>query len=75
MSIEITGTIKSIDLGPGSWSVITESGEKYELMQPIAKDLKQAGAKVKLKGKVRDDVMTLAMSGPVLEVQEYHFLK
>ncbi|AFY71511.1 hypothetical protein Pse7367_3270 [Thalassoporum mexicanum PCC 7367] len=74
MSIEITGTIKAIDLGPGSWTVVTEAGKQYELMQPIDNKLKQSGAKVKLKGQVRDDVMTISMNGPILEVQEYHFL-
>jgi hypothetical protein len=35
----------------------------------------QSGAKVKVKGQVRDDVMTMAMIGPVLEVKSFEVVE
>ena len=46
------------------------SGETYELKNASA-ELKKSSQKVTVKGEVRKDVMTLAMIGPVLEVQSF----
>jgi hypothetical protein len=73
MSITVTGTIERQDFGFGTWALVTESGETYELKDPPP-DLCQTQAKVKVQGQVRDDVMTIAMIGPVLEVKSFEFL-
>jgi hypothetical protein len=70
MSIEVSGKIEWRNLGVGTWALVTESGETYELKDtPPA--LSQTLNKVKVIGKIRHDVMTIAMIGPVLEVESF----
>lgn len=73
MSITVQGEVKKSGFGLGVWTLIAESGETYELYNPPA-ELKKPQAKVKVTGKVRDDIMTVAMVGPVLEVTDYKTL-
>jgi hypothetical protein len=73
MSINVTGVIERKGLGPGTWALVTDSGETYELKDAPA-ELKKADLKVKVEGQVRDDVMTFAMIGPVLEVKSFKVL-
>lgn len=71
MSITVTGTIERKGLGSGTWALVSEEGQQYELYQGAPAELRKKGLKVKVTGQVRDDVMTLAMIGPVLEVQSF----
>ncbi len=71
MSITVTGIIQRSLMGIGAWELIADSGEKYEILKGADKELLKAGQKVKVTGKVRDDVMTIAMIGPVLEVTSF----
>ncbi|HEY9606439.1 MAG TPA: hypothetical protein V6C85_32825 [Allocoleopsis sp.] len=73
MSVNVTGVIERKGLGPGTWALVTDSGETYEL-KDAPNELKKADLKVKVEGQVRDDVMTFAMIGPVLEVKSYKVL-
>jgi hypothetical protein len=73
MSINVTGVIERKGLGPGTWALVTDSGETYELKDAPA-ELKKSDLKVKVEGQVRDDVMTFAMIGPVLEVKSFKVL-
>ena len=73
MSMNVTGVIERKGLGPGTWALVTDSGETYELKDAPA-ELKKANLKVKVEGQVRDDVMTFAMIGPVLEVKSFKIL-
>ncbi|MBD2464781.1 hypothetical protein H6G89_27650 [Oscillatoria sp. FACHB-1407] len=71
MSITVEGKVQRSDLGAGTWALVSTTGETYELHQGAPKDLLKDGLKVKVEGKVRDDVMTMAMIGPVLEVEQF----
>ncbi len=71
--MEITGRIEHRDLGTGAWVLAADTGETYELRQAPA-ELKQAGLKVKVAGEIQENVMTLAMSGPVLAVASFERL-
>jgi hypothetical protein len=73
MSINVTGVIERKGMGPGTWALVAESGETYEL-KDAPDELKQSQLKVKVEGQVRDDVMTFAMIGPVLEVKSFQVL-
>ncbi|MGK7877710.1 MAG: hypothetical protein AB4426_31725 [Xenococcaceae cyanobacterium] len=73
MSITVTGKIERKEFGSGTWALVTEGGETYEL-KDAPQDLCQSQGKVKVKGQVRDDVMTFAMIGPVLEVKSFEVL-
>jgi hypothetical protein len=69
----VTGTIEKKGFGFGTWALVTDDGTTYELKDPAA-ELQQEGIKVEIKGKIREDVMTIAMIGSVLEVESYKLL-
>ena len=69
----VTGTIEKKGFGFGTWALVTDDGTTYELKDP-PEELKQESLKVEIKGKVREDVMTIAMVGPVLEIESYNKL-
>ncbi|MEE3716151.1 hypothetical protein V2H45_05260 [Tumidithrix elongata RA019] len=71
MKIQIKGTIQFHEFGMGAWAVVAESGEQYELMQPAPSQLLQAGLSVKITGVLREDIMTMAMIGAVLQVESF----
>ena len=73
MSINVKGVIERKGLGTGTWALVTDSGETYEL-KDAPDELKKSDLKVKVEGQVRDDVMTIAMIGPVLEVKSFKVL-
>jgi hypothetical protein len=73
MSISVSGTIERKALGPGTWALVTQEGETYELKDPPS-ELRKSALKVKVEGEVRKDVMSFAMIGPVLEVKSFEVL-
>ena len=73
MSITVKGVIKRQGLGPGTWALVGDDGETYEL-KDAPPELKKEGLKVSVKGLVRKDIMTFVMIGPVLEVQSFEAL-
>jgi len=75
MSITVTGTIQRRDIGMGAWAFITDEGSTDEIPRSADKKLLQSGQKAKVIGQVREDVMTAAMIGPVLEVKSFELLE
>ncbi|MBR8828372.1 MAG: hypothetical protein DSM107014_10825 [Gomphosphaeria aponina SAG 52.96 = DSM 107014] len=73
MSINVTGKLEKKGFGLGTWALVTPGGETYELKDPPS-ELCQAQGTVKVEGQIRDDVMTLAMIGPVLEVKSFQLI-
>ncbi|MEL6165189.1 MAG: hypothetical protein AAFY21_18715 [Cyanobacteria bacterium J06641_2] len=71
MSIKIKGTVERRDIGMGAWAFIGEDGKTYEIMRGADKSLLQSGQKAEVTGDIREDVMTAAMIGPVLEVKSF----
>ena len=74
MSMTVTGTIQRRDIGTGTWALVTDDGTTYEIQRGVAKELLKSGQKVKVQGQIREDIMTLAMIGPVLEVKSFEIL-
>ncbi|MTJ09380.1 hypothetical protein [Anabaena sp. UHCC 0204] len=74
MTITATGTIERRNIGLGAWAFVTEDGVTYEIPKSSDKSLLKAGQKAKVTGKVREDVMTTAMIGSVLEVHDFEVL-
>ncbi len=70
MSICVTGKIEKKGFGFGVWALVSEEGKTYELQNPPS-ELCQAHAKVTVEGNIQENVMTLAMIGPVLAVERY----
>jgi hypothetical protein len=71
--MKVTGKIERKSFGTGTWVLSTENGQFYELNW-LPDDLKKIGIKVEIEGIIRDDIMTLAMIGPVLEIENYQIL-
>lgn len=70
MSITVTGIIEKKAIGTGTWALIGDDSKTYELKGTTA-ELRQPNQKVSITGIIRDDVMTLAAIGPVLEVESF----
>ncbi len=68
------GTLTHSELEGGFWQLVTEGGGRYVLRGDVAALAARAGltkadgARVEVAGRVDDDAMGIAMSGPVLEV-------
>jgi hypothetical protein len=73
MSMTVTGRIEKKGFGFGTWALVTDDGTTYELKDAPA-ELQQEGVQVEVKGKIREDVMTIAMIGAVLEIESYTLL-
>jgi len=71
MSITLKGVIERKAIGTGAWALVTDDGETYEIYQASPKEMLKNGLKVEVKGKVRDDAMSFAMIGPILEVKSF----
>ncbi len=69
MSITVNGTIERKGFGTGTWALVSDD-QTYELKDAPA-DLRKAGVKASVTGQIRDDVMTMAMIGPVLQVESF----
>jgi len=70
MSIKVTGTVMYQDLGPGTWGLVTPNQGTFEIKDPEP-ELCQSGLKIEAEGIIREDIMTLAMIGPVLEITSF----
>jgi hypothetical protein len=69
-----TGKIEYVSMGTGAWALVTDDGITYEIYngEPIA--IQQDGATVTLEGVIRNDVMSLAAIGPIVEVMSFELL-
>lgn len=73
MTIEAKGTISFQSFGVGVWAFTTPD-VTYELFEP-PHELQVEALSVKIIGHVREDIMTVAMIGPVLEIQSFEVLR
>ncbi|WP_413173700.1 hypothetical protein [Anabaena azotica] len=74
MTITVTGKIERRNIGLGAWAFVTDEGITYEILKSTDKNLLKSGQTAKITGKVREDVMTTAMIGSVLEVHSFEVL-
>lgn len=67
----LTGKIEYVPMGTGAWALAADDGTTYEIYngEPIA--IQQEGATVTIEGIIRDDVMSLAAIGPIVEVMSF----
>jgi hypothetical protein len=75
MSISVEGIVQRSGMGAGTWALVSSDGTTYEILKGAPKDLLEPGLQVKVKGQIREDVMTIAMIGPVLEVKSFELVK
>ena len=71
--MEITGKIKRQAIGTGVWSLVNQAGESYELYKPPT-EICQDNLQVKITGHIKEDIMTVAMIGQVLEIKSYQII-
>ncbi len=65
--MKVKGQVQYSPLGFGTWVLETDSGETYQLYNPPV-SIQKEGLRVEVEGRLRDDIMTVAMVGRVLEV-------
>ncbi len=70
--ITVTGKIEKREVGIGAWALVTDEGTTYELRNP-PDALCQPEKRVTVTGIIRNDVMSLAMIGDILEVESFQF--
>jgi hypothetical protein len=73
LMVTVEGTIWQSHLE--RWALMSRQGKEYEIYKGAPQDLLQMGLKVRVKGQVRDDVVSLAGIGPILEVQSFELLE
>lgn len=67
---EYQGKIEFLDIESGVWVLTVSSGTHYALFR-APKDLLQEGLEVTIQGQVKEDMLTVAQVGPVLEVKSF----
>ncbi len=73
MNITVTGKITKIGFGFGVWALVTPEGKTYQL-KDSPESLRQEIDRVTIEGNIRQDIMTSAMIGPVLEIKSFKIL-
>ena len=73
MDITVTGKIIKKGFGFGVWALVTSEGKTYQL-KDAPQILRQEIDQVTITGKIREDVMTSAMIGPVLEITSFNII-
>ncbi|MEM8829635.1 MAG: hypothetical protein AAGE96_09800 [Cyanobacteria bacterium P01_G01_bin.19] len=68
--MKVTGKMEMKGFGFGVWALVTSDGTTYELKDYPA-ELEAEGLRVEVEGEIREDVMTMAMIGKVLEVKSF----
>ncbi|MGD1902847.1 MAG: hypothetical protein ACFB9N_11480 [Geitlerinemataceae cyanobacterium] len=70
----LTGKIEYVSMGTGAWALVSD-GVTYEIYNGEPSAIQQEGATVQVVGKIRDDVMSLAAIGPILEVVSFEIVE
>ena len=71
--VTIEGVIKRSPLGPGAWTIVG-MGRTLQIFRNQPQDILKEGLKVRVTGKMRPDIMTAAMVGPVFEITDFQTL-
>ena len=68
--MKVRGKIEKKGFGFGVWALVTAEGITYELKDPPS-ELARELPSVTVEGVVREDIMTIADIGPVLEIKSF----
>lgn len=71
----VEGIIQRLGRRTGTWALLSRDGTTYEIRKGAPKELLRPNQQVTVKGEIRNDVLTVAMIGPVLEVQSFELVK
>ncbi|MDF1565068.1 MAG: hypothetical protein P1V51_18670 [Deltaproteobacteria bacterium] len=64
------GKVKFEDLEGGLWLLLTSDGQRLQLSGGDA-GLRKDGLHVTVKGRLAEDMMSIGMTGPILEVESW----
>ena len=65
--VTIEGVVTRSRLGVGTWTIVG-MGRTVQIFRNKPEEILQEGLHVRVTGKIRTDVMTAAMVGPVFEI-------
>jgi hypothetical protein len=67
-TVNITGTVRHYDLEGGFWAVRGDDNTTYDPMGGLPTELQKDGIRVRLEGKLRPEIASAHMVGPIVEV-------
>ncbi|AFY40386.1 hypothetical protein Lepto7376_4276 [[Leptolyngbya] sp. PCC 7376] len=65
---ELTGKIEKRNVGVGTWALVATDSQVYELRK-LSSEFQQPDLNVTVTGQVLENAMSIAMIGPIFEVQ------
>lgn len=72
--VNVTGTVKRFELEGGFFAIAGDDGVTYNPIN-LAENLRVDGQRVHFRGRVRDDMMSIHMVGPLVEILEITALR
>jgi hypothetical protein len=67
-TVRVDGTVHHYDLEGGFWAVRGDDSTTYDPMNGLTAEFQQEGLRVRLEGKIRKDMTSIHMVGPIVEV-------
>ena len=64
----VTGTVRHFDLEGGFWAVRGDDSTTYDPLGGIPAAYRQDGVRVRLTARLRPDVVSVHMAGPIVEI-------
>jgi hypothetical protein len=64
----VTGTDRHVALEGGFWAIRGDDGTTYDPLGGLPKDFQQDGLRVRLDARIRTDVGSFHMAGPIVEI-------
>jgi hypothetical protein len=65
--LQISGTVERLDLEGGVWVIRDEAGTRFNPVQ-LPDAFRSAGLRVEVEARRRDDLFSVGMVGPIIEV-------
>lgn len=72
--VTMEGVVTRSRLGVGTWTIVG-MGRTVQIFRNKPEEVLQEGLKVRVTGKIRTDIMTAAMVGPVFEIEHFQILE
>ncbi|HXO84509.1 MAG TPA: hypothetical protein VN803_03185 [Gemmatimonadales bacterium] len=67
-TICVTGTVHYFTFEGGFWAIRGDDSITYDPVGALARDFQDDGLRVRLKARIRSDVGSFHMAGPVIEI-------
>ena len=67
-TVRVNGTVHHYTLEGGFWAVRGDDSTTYDPAHGLPPDFQQEGLRVRLEGKIRSDMASIHMVGPIVEI-------